>query len=233
MLTLFCIATPKIFYSLPAISHIDNPSFFDESPVFMISTQLEESKVTIKPTIEQIQETITQVGRAIVASAKGIGQWQSYPLEGLYEHHQHAAQGSWHEKKERRRALYRSIAEDRAGPPYKPYNFYAQVCENKDVVKFTSSLNNCTHTFKESYKEFMRVWQSFDFLWNPDRYVVAKEFAATNPSWVQFEEKLNECHEGEELLNNLLDHYDFGAIRIISSIFYREKRWFFLGRHSP
>lgn len=77
--------------------------------------------VIIKPTIDTIQETITQVGRIIVSSAKGISQWHSYGLEGF------EFANPVNEKKAKRRLLYRSMSQDRIGATVKPYNFFAQV----------------------------------------------------------------------------------------------------------
>ena len=122
---------------------MENSTFTEESPVFILETQLQGSTVIIKPTMEQIQEAITQIGRAIVASAKGIGQWQVYIPEGSDFH------TSISDKKARRRLLYRGLSQDRAGPKYQHYNYYAQICESKEVSKFTSALANCTQTLKE------------------------------------------------------------------------------------
>jgi len=191
----------------------ESTTFFQEKPVFILETQLQGSTVIIKPTIEQIQETITQVGRIILSSAKGIAQWQSYGMEG----HEYFA-NPVSEKKSRRRQLYRSISQDRVGAPVKPYNHFSQVCENKEIAKFTAALANCTQIFRESFQEFMKVWESFDFLWSSRRYMAVKEFSATNPSWVDFEQKLVECKESEMQLKSLEDFYDFGAIRIMAGI---------------
>lgn len=62
----------------------------------------------------------------------------------------------------------------------------------------------------------MKIWDAFSYLWCPTRYAAVKEFAAQNPSWVEFEDRLNECNESEKELKSLSDYYDFGAIRIIS-----------------
>ena len=95
--------------------------------------------------MESIQEAITQVGRAIVASAKGIGLWQVYVSEDAEYHNSRPI----NEVKARRRLLYRGLSQDRAGPKHQPFNYYAQVCESKEVSKYTSALANCTQTLKE------------------------------------------------------------------------------------
>ena len=64
--------------------------------------------------------------------------------------------------------------------------------------------------------DFMQNWDTFDFLWNPYRYAVVKQFRESNPDWVEYEQKLDECKESEQRLQQLFDYYDFGAIRIIS-----------------
>lgn len=66
----------------------------------------------------------------------------------------------------------------------------------------------------------MEVWETFDSLWSPERYLIAKEFADQNPSWVDFEEKLVECQESATKLESLSDYYDFGAIRIMAGSTY-------------
>lgn len=172
---------------------------------------MQGSTIIIKPTIEQIQETITQVGRIIVAAAKGIDQWNSYGLEGHEFPHT-----ALNDKKARRRKLYRSISQDRTGAQVRPFNYFSQVLENKEIAKFTAALANCTQALKDGLQEFMEVWECFDGLSSPDRYLAAKEFAETNPSWVDFEEKLVECQESATKLQALHDCYDFGAIRIMA-----------------
>lgn len=95
--------------------------------------------------MEQIQEAITQVGRAIVASAKGIGLWQVYVPDDMEYHTSRPVDA----KKARRRLLYRGLSQDRAGPKHQPFNYYAQVCESKEVSKYTAALTNCTQHLKE------------------------------------------------------------------------------------
>ena len=58
---------------------LEDSTFTEDTPVFILEAKLQGAVVVIKPTMEQIQEAITQVGRAIVAASKGIGQWQVYP----------------------------------------------------------------------------------------------------------------------------------------------------------
>jgi dynein heavy chain len=145
------ILYPLIKYTVPA--GMEDSTFTEESPVFILETQLQGSTVIIKPTMEQIQEAITQIGRTIVASAKGIGQWQVYTVEGA-DFQGHAI----NEKKARRRLLYRGLSQDRTGPKYQHFNFYAQVCESKEVSKFTSALANCTQTLKEVWAQILHCW---------------------------------------------------------------------------
>ncbi|CAG7835361.1 unnamed protein product [Allacma fusca] len=202
----------KINAALWAIPpEMEDSSFTENTPVFILQTQLLGSAVSIKPTMEQIQEAITQVGRVIVAAAKGISQWVTYGLEN----HENQI-NPINEKKARRRQLYRSISQDRVGAPFQIVNFFSQVIENKEIAKVTAALSSCTQILKDSFLEFMRIWEAFDFLWSPTRYVALKQFAATNPSWCEFEDRLNECWESENQLKSLADYYDFGAIRIIS-----------------
>jgi len=95
--------------------------------------------------MEQIQEAITQVGRAIVASSKGIGLWHYVTPEM----EQHQSRHAVNEKKARRRLLYRGLSQDRAGPKHQLFNYYAQICESKEVSKYTFALTNCTQALKE------------------------------------------------------------------------------------
>lgn len=124
---------------------MERSSFTEDSPVFILQTQLHGSAVSIKPTMEQIQEAITQVGRVIVASAKGISQWIADGGPAATETHINPIS----EKKARRRQLYRSLSQDRALAPYQPLNFFSQVLENKEIAKVTAALSTCTQTLKE------------------------------------------------------------------------------------
>ncbi len=68
------------------------------------------------------------------------------------------------EKKAKRRQLYRSMSQDRIGATVKPYNFFNQVCENKEIAKFTAALANCTQIFRDSFQEFMKVYIILNFI---------------------------------------------------------------------
>lgn len=144
-----------------------------------------------------------------MSSTKGVDQWNSYGFEG-HEFNQPPA----NDKKTRRRMLYRSISQDRLGAQARPFNYFSQILENKEIGKFTAALANCTQALRDNLQEFMEIWEDFDPLWSPDRYIRAKEFADTNPTWVEFEETLVEYQENASKLNALSNYYDFGAIRI-------------------
>ncbi|XP_052132221.1 dynein axonemal heavy chain 5, partial [Frankliniella occidentalis] len=154
-------------------------------PVFMLYATLMIPKVTIKPSIEDVQEALVTAGKYMTNVSKGVGQWTggkekqrtgwrrlaacqnkiAADVVSRLEQSAAAAADKDEDPRARRRRLYRLLSEERPRFPQMPRNFYSHVMENKEVVKTLSLLSTCTQEIRVELKGFIDRWAPYKFLW--------------------------------------------------------------------
>ncbi|KAJ1525369.1 hypothetical protein ONE63_010185 [Megalurothrips usitatus] len=154
-------------------------------PVFLLHATLMIPKVTIKPSIEDVQEALVTAGKYMTNVSKGVGQWTggkekqrtgwrrlaacqtkiAADVVSRLEQGAAAAADKDEDPRARRRRLYRLASEERPKFPQMPRNFYSHVMENKEVVKTLSLLSTCTHEIRAELKGFIEHWAPYKFLW--------------------------------------------------------------------
>ncbi|GLV32121.1 Dynein heavy chain 1 [Carabus blaptoides fortunei] len=138
----------------------------DSIPVFLLHATLLIPKVTVLPTLDEVQDTLITAGSFVNTllmkpaqnTAKSTG-WKKLTnrtpnvLQAVVSKmEQHSKKNDGRSMPEdfrtRRRRLYRLHSEKRPEFPYQQRNFYTHVMDNKDIIKTLSLLSTCTHELK-------------------------------------------------------------------------------------
>ncbi|XP_047354238.1 dynein axonemal heavy chain 5 isoform X2 [Vespa velutina] len=202
------------------------------NPVFLLHANLMIPTVTVKPTLNDVQEILCTAGKIITGVAKGVPQWNVKGNKNCWKDLQWGikknitdvimrVQDDVMKKKEeqsedlktRRRRLYKIISEEKPLFMIQKRNFYSMVIENKDIVKILSMLNNCTQELKQDLSNFFERWEPYKFLWKNERNM--RELLHVSLS--EFESTLRKHGELEDLLITEPDMILFGRSIAVST----------------
>ena len=157
-------------------------------PIFLLQSTLMIPNVSIRPNLDELQETLILVGKNITGVSKGVAQWTSgkenvqnlkfllkSKLLNLKPNVQSSYQnprGSRHnpnDEKSRRRKMYCLQSEEKPQMPHMTKSFYSYIMDNKEVVKTLNQLSTCTKHVKIEFQNFVKRWKPYHFLWKNER----------------------------------------------------------------
>uniref|UniRef100_A0A1B0GJY1 Putative dyneins heavy chain n=1 Tax=Lutzomyia longipalpis TaxID=7200 RepID=A0A1B0GJY1_LUTLO len=151
------------------VSELDGET--SRKPVFLMNATLMIPNVSIRPTLDELQETLVQAGKNIAGVAKGVAQWSSgKDSSGGYSiTDKRMSRNIREDSKTRRRKVYRLVSEEKPQMPHMTKSFYSYIMDNKEVVKTLSLLSTCTRNVKQDIQGFIKRWKPYHFLWKNDR----------------------------------------------------------------
>uniref|UniRef100_A0A182YK77 AAA+ ATPase domain-containing protein n=1 Tax=Anopheles stephensi TaxID=30069 RepID=A0A182YK77_ANOST len=151
-------------------------------PIFILQSLLMIPNIAIRPTLDDLQEALTQAGKNITGVSKGVAQWNTgkdiedkpkpsaAALASAATAAKLAKQNQPHlDDRSRRRKLYRLQSEEKPKMPHMTKSFYSYVMDNKEVVKTLSLLSSCIRNIKPELAEFVAKWKPYHFLWKNDK----------------------------------------------------------------
>ncbi|XP_066590394.1 dynein axonemal heavy chain 5 [Prorops nasuta] len=199
-------------------------------PVFMLYANLMIPTVIVKPSLDDVQEALTTVGKTITSVAKGVSQWNRGGNKTSWRSASQAANRKTlldvilrsrtekpdeiaEDAKIRRRRLYKIVSEEKPDFPIQEKNFYAMVMENKEVAKMLTMLNSCMHEMGQDLSDFLKQWKPYEFLWKNERN--ARELLQI--SLTEYESTLRKYGELEDRLATEPDMVLFGSSIAVST----------------
>ncbi|EZA60758.1 Dynein heavy chain 5, axonemal [Ooceraea biroi] len=172
------------------------------NPVFLLHATLMIPAVTVKPSLDDVQEALTSVGKIITGVAKGVAQWNSRGSKNMWKTLPYSSkrnladvvlraqdnvakqkQEEPEDSKTRRRRLYKIISEEKPIFPIQERNFYTMVMDNKEIIKLLGMLSTCTLELRQDLTEFLDRWKPYKFLWKNERNM---HRLATEPDMIIF-----------------------------------------------
>ncbi|KAG5322537.1 DYH5 protein, partial [Pseudoatta argentina] len=201
------------------------------NPVFLLHATLMIPAVTVKPSLDDVQEALTSVGKVITGVAKGVAQWNSRGNKSMWKNlpypskrnlanvvlraHSNAAKQKEEpeDMKTRRRRLYKILSEERPVFPVQERNFYTMVMDNKEIIKLLGMLSTCTMELRQDLTEFLDRWKPYKFLWKNERSI--RELLQISLS--EFETTLRKHSELEDRLATEPDMIIFSTSIAVST----------------
>ncbi|RLU25661.1 hypothetical protein DMN91_001818 [Ooceraea biroi] len=202
------------------------------NPVFLLHATLMIPAVTVKPSLDDVQEALTSVGKIITGVAKGVAQWNSRGSKNMWKTLPYSSkrnladvvlraqdnvakqkQEEPEDSKTRRRRLYKIISEEKPIFPIQERNFYTMVMDNKEIIKLLGMLSTCTLELRQDLTEFLDRWKPYKFLWKNERNM--RELLQI--SLTEFEATLRKHSELEDRLATEPDMIIFGTSIAVST----------------
>ncbi|XP_055923365.1 dynein axonemal heavy chain 5 isoform X2 [Eupeodes corollae] len=142
-----------------------------KKPILALNAILMIPHVTIKPSIDELQEMVITVGKNITGISKGVAQWTSGRDSQLATNtvNPRVSRHQPDDKRGRRRKIYCLASEERPQMPHMLKSFYSSIMDNKEVVRALSLLSNCTKNVKPEIQAYIKRWKPYHFLWKNDR----------------------------------------------------------------
>ena len=191
-----------------------------QSPVFSAKVVLAIPSIIMKPSLEDIQNTISAVIQTILGVHKQVYMWDE-DRSLLNPPPQDATQSH---------ILNRHSKPNVEAPPKQLKNFYRLVSENKEVAKLVSLLSTTVTSSKKLVMDALGQFNKFQELWTVDRDEKLKGFAATKPLLSDYEIEIRKYERQEGLIMEEPDAVIAGAIALqtgwlVVFIFHTESRF--------
>jgi dynein heavy chain len=201
-------------------------------PSFKCYAVLSKPHVLIKPTLEEIQQTLNKSVQVIVSVSKHVNQWSKGEIAGANT--ENVKKPDAKEIKETKETKDDSIlnddlseendnkSESRPDTPTNSLvaqkNYYKAVSENKDIAKMISQLNTCITSSKKDVLNAIDRFKEYQFIWQKDRDDDLKQFLSTQPRVSEFEIKIREFEFLINEINDILDYFSVGPIALMTEM---------------
>lgn len=183
--------------------------------VFLLNAILMIPNISIRPTLDELQDALVQAGKTVTGVSKGVAQWTTSRGENAQQLQRRGSKQnlSSMDDKARRRKLYRLVSEERPQMPHMTKSFYSYVMENKEVVKTLSLLGNCCRNIKNDLQIWVKTWVPFHFLWKNDK--TSRQLLEF--TLIEFETTLQYLTELDKNLTTIPDLEYFGQCVVLST----------------
>ena len=191
----------------------------DHTPVFQASAVLSLPSIVMRPSLDDIQNTINHVVQLILGVHYRVylwGQDRSVLQSDSSSTSQVAAALPRASKGNVTSTTPRPSAHLTTSKNLK--NFHRLVSENKEVAKLVSFLSTTVSSTKRLVTVALEQFQKYRDLWKLDREVTLKEFMSTKPQISEFESEMKRYEELQLKIKEEHDNVLSGSIVIKTGI---------------
>lgn len=193
----------------------------DSRPAFRVKLVLSIPQVSLKPSIEDIQNTVNTIVQRILAVHKHVNQWGQVSTKslGAPSTSKLAAQSkvlsptSPIELAQASAVLANSSANRGA-----PGTFFKLISEHKDIAKLVSVLSSTISSAKGLVNQSLDRFKVYEHLWTLDRDEHMKTFLlAGSPGLSEFESEIRKYMQLEETISEEIEEeLTVGALALIT-----------------
>ena len=193
----------------------DDEKYDSGDVVFVLVTYLSIPNVEVRPSVDEVQNMLNNVGRIIISVTKGISQWKNVKkkngkVPGFTPNC---------ESGKEKRKLYSAVKIEVPLIEEQQSNFYKAVSESKEVTKSYSMLANCMSGMKLELTQFQTIWERYSEVWTYDREDYVEDLAKKKPRLKDYEEELHKFKMTKSQLSTEKDEFKYGLILISTSEF--------------
>nr|WAW84836.1 axonemal dynein heavy chain C [Halisarca dujardinii] len=182
----------------------------DNKPVFKASATLAIPSIIMKPSLEDIQNSINTVVQTVLGTYRRVYLWgQARQPVGRSDTPEPSSAGPT--------PLARASKGNVHAPPPQVKqlrNFHRLVTENKEVAKLVSFLSTTVTSSKRLVTDALEQFNKYQELWTVDRDGKLKEFMEGKPSISEFETEMRKYQDQEGLVMEEPDSVQAGAIAL-------------------
>ena len=182
---------------------------------FVLRSQLSIPSVEVVPSLEEVQNILSVVGKLIITVTKGVRQW------GKTVQRSARVVDTEPEAAERAARLYNPVKIEQPLIEELTPSFYKVVSESKEVTKAFSQLTTSLANQKLELTSFKSNWDKYSEIWLNDREESVEQFLKEKPRLNDFEDVLYKFKLIKSQLSGEKDEEKVGRIVVCSRDFKR------------
>ncbi|KAJ8938536.1 hypothetical protein NQ318_016906 [Aromia moschata] len=164
------------------------------NPLMKSNMILQIPLAIINPSLDEIQSHFAQVLNNVLETHKYIGMWGQLKTKSCMK-----------------------FVEEEFKP--KSLNYFKTVSENKEVMRIYMSLQGVMYLVNPDIVALLEKYLEYHYLWAEDRDKKIEEFCEKNPLIVEISEKFQSYDDRAELIRQLPDYHNLGAVQIRMELF--------------
>ncbi|KAJ2947929.1 hypothetical protein O0L34_g9722 [Tuta absoluta] len=170
-------------------------------PLMFTMMKLAIPTISIKPTLEEIQTSFSQVVlNCIIDVHRSVYRWGQQ--EAIKKDPPH------------RESIY-TVATDRSGSSVCGIrNYFRLVSEHKDIVRSVMALQGMMYMYKPDIVKLLKTYQRFSYLWAEDRVQQVQAFVDSSPLNIVIRDMLKTYESRTDEVLNLPERHIIGSIQI-------------------
>lgn len=194
----------------------------DSRPAFKVKLVLSIPQVTLKPSIEGIQNTVNTIVQHILAVHKRVNQWGQVSSKSLLSAPNSSKLASQSKVLSptshgglKQASTVLAAALD--SPKATPNTFFKLISEHKDIAKLVSVLSSTISSAKGLVNQSLDRFKEYEHLWSLDRDEHMKAFLEGSPGLSEFESEIKKYMELEETIaEELEEELIVGALALMT-----------------
>ncbi|XP_078698147.1 dynein axonemal heavy chain 5-like [Branchiostoma floridae x Branchiostoma belcheri] len=188
----------------PSLKYATSPQLKRDDkrpPLFKADIVLSIPNIALKPSLDEIQNSLNKAVAVMMNVAKDIPVWghtRRQQEQQIREMEQMIAEGG-----DEAKTVVHGMA---------PKPLHKLISEHKDVVKVQVALNNIVNGLKVDCQELLEQFKGYEELWTADPEERVQEFLKTEPILSEFEFHIRHYQELQTMIESMPPDYRIGAI---------------------
>ncbi|XP_062336343.1 LOW QUALITY PROTEIN: dynein axonemal heavy chain 5-like [Osmerus eperlanus] len=170
-----------------------------QTPLFRSSIQLAIPNIVLRPSLDEIQNTVNKIVSVVLSMAKDVPLWQFAHLH--------------HKQLQMEQAALRDAGDE--GPLTKQLvlkQLDRQLAEHKDTTKAVIQLSSIVSSLRPDAADTLQDFSHFSTLWNQDPEEQVKAFLETDPSLPEFSTQISSYSKLEAQIEDLPASCTVGSV---------------------
>ncbi|KAK3736698.1 hypothetical protein QZH41_011488 [Actinostola sp. cb2023] len=212
----FCTSSTRTFSKGTFFGSGGTPGSFIKGPFFIAEITLAIPQVIIHPSLEDIQQTLNKTAQCVLEVSRSVAQWG----QKRFEHFEIRSSGDGRHSQHIRKTERATESKEEL-PSVKLKNHYKSVSEHKDVTKLLMIITSSISSTKAEVMKCLEQFSQYQHIWEGDKEIVVKEFAATDPLLSEFKSEILRYQYLEQDIDNIpvCFRVGHGAIELYSEAF--------------
>uniref|UniRef100_G1N2L4 Dynein axonemal heavy chain 5 n=1 Tax=Meleagris gallopavo TaxID=9103 RepID=G1N2L4_MELGA len=166
-------------------------------PIIKTSINLSIPNIVMKPSLDEVQQTLNKAVDSIVKVMKGVGQWSKERISKVYGASDTASL-----------SLSESVQSK---------NYFKSVSNNKEIIKLVSLLTTAINSTKKEVLTAMESFSCYHHIWQRDKEKTIEKFMMGNPLLSELESQILLVKDLEMKVSSEPEYICVGAIALYTA----------------
>uniref|UniRef100_A0A8C2YDG1 Dynein axonemal heavy chain 5 n=1 Tax=Coturnix japonica TaxID=93934 RepID=A0A8C2YDG1_COTJA len=187
------------FFVAVVFFHLENHSASKKKtsahPIIKTSINLSIPNIVMKPSLDEVQQTLNRAVESIVKVMKGVGQWS----------------------KERISKVSSDTTSLSLSESVQSKNYFKSVSNNKEIIKLVSLLSTVINSTKKEVLTALESFGHYHHIWQRDKEETIKKFMMGNPLLSELESQILLVKDLEMKVSSEPEYICVGAIALYTA----------------